>query len=115
MKKKVLEKLRSRRGDSIAEVLVAVLISAVALVMLASMITSSSRLITRSKDKMEEYYEKSSALADHGGTVSTGSVRLTTKDGGSTVTVKNWEVSYSENRSVTDPVNAYWVPAPAGG
>ncbi len=63
MKKKLLEKLRSRRGDSIAEVLVALLISAVALVMLASMIADSSRLILRSRDRMAEYDAANNALA----------------------------------------------------
>ena len=63
MKKKVLEKLRSRRGDSIAEVLIALLISVVALVMLAGMITSSTRLIQRSKDAMEQYDAANNALS----------------------------------------------------
>ncbi len=63
MKKKLLEKLRSRRGESIAEVLVAMLISAVALVLLASMIVSSSRLILRSRDRMAEYDAANNALA----------------------------------------------------
>ena len=71
MKKKMLEKLRSRRGDSIAEVLVAMLISAVALVMLASMIASSGRMIRRSRESMEEYDKANNALAamNEGGTV----------------------------------------------
>ena len=64
MKKKVLDKLRSSRGDSIAEVLIAMLISIVALVMLASMIASSTRLIQRSKSAMEKYDAANNALAE---------------------------------------------------
>ncbi len=115
-------KWKSRSGESITEVLVALLISAVALVMLASMITASSRLITQSKDRMESYYKNSNSLADHGetggGTVSTGVVRLTKAgEGESTVTVQEWDdVNYATNSSVKDPVVAYWPkPAPAGG
>ena len=61
--KRVKDKLKSRRGDSIAEVLVALLISAVALVMLASMITTSTNLIRKSGAHLADYYQADSALA----------------------------------------------------
>ena len=69
MKKRMLDKLRSRRGDSLAEVLVAMLISAVALVMLASMIASSGRMIRRSRESMEEYDAANNVLASMPDTV----------------------------------------------
>ena len=55
-------KLRKRGGESITEVLVAVLISAVALTMLASMIAASTTMIQRSRSQMEKYYEGNRAL-----------------------------------------------------
>ena len=55
-------KIRSRKGDSIAEVLIALLISSLALVMLASMISSSGRMITTSQSVMEKYYAASSVM-----------------------------------------------------
>ena len=58
------QKLRSRKGESLAEVLISTLIAAVALVMLASMITTSARLIRNSQEKMTAYYGKDSALAE---------------------------------------------------
>lgn len=67
MRKRITEKLSNCRGDSIAEVLVALLISAVALVMLASMISSSSRLILQSKEKMTRYDKANNALAEMSG------------------------------------------------
>ena len=63
LKRKTGSKLQNNRGDSIAEVLVALLISALALVMLASMITSSSKMILSSKTKMNAYYSESSNYA----------------------------------------------------
>ena len=63
MIKSIRKKLSGNQGDSIAEVLIALLISSLALVMLASMITSSSKMIISSKTKMEEYYSSSGALA----------------------------------------------------
>ncbi len=60
---RIRKKLRNQKGDSIAEVLIALLISALALVMLASMITSSANMITNSKDRMNAYYAESPNLA----------------------------------------------------
>ncbi len=62
MKKRLLEKLHSDAGETITEVLVALLISALALAMLASMIQASSNMITTSKAKMEGYYERNNAI-----------------------------------------------------
>ena len=59
------KRLRSSRGESIAEVLVSLLISAVALVMLASMISASSRMISESRDSFAEYYERNNRLTKH--------------------------------------------------
>ena len=63
MKQKIIRKLQSKAGDSIAEVLIALLISSLALVMLASMISSSANMITKSKSNMDDYYSKMNALA----------------------------------------------------
>ena len=56
LKNRIRDRLRNQDGDSIAEVLIALLISSLALVMLASMITSSTKIITGSKTKMNDYY-----------------------------------------------------------
>ena len=64
MKKQISAKLNSRSGESIAEVLVALLISALALVMLASMITSSVDLVTKSRQTMDAYYRKNAVVAE---------------------------------------------------
>ena len=70
-------KLRSSRGESIGEVLIAVLIAALALLMLAEMIASSTRLITQSKAKMSAYYDANNALTEQAGDGTlTGSVTL---------------------------------------
>ncbi len=50
-------KIKSQAGETIAEVLVALLISALALVMLAAMISSTYSIIRRGENKMNEYYE----------------------------------------------------------
>ena len=55
-------KLRNKAGETIAETLIALLIAAIALTMLAAMIASTVNVVTVSKDKIEEYYEKSVPL-----------------------------------------------------
>ena len=60
--KQMKHKLRSKRGETIAETLIAVLIAAVALVLLASLITTSSKLIRESRDKLDAYYTKNNTL-----------------------------------------------------
>ena len=97
----VKKKLKSTRGDSIAEVLVALLISAVALVMLASMIMTSSRLITSSKTLMKDYYDASQALV----TLKAGESQVTPD----TLTIRNKEdnseVALSSKKNIQYAVN----------
>ena len=77
---RIKEKLHNNKGESIAEVLVSLLISSLALVMLASMINSSSRIIQSSKVNMESYYSANNALEARTGTAS-GSGTLSIEDG----------------------------------
>lgn len=105
-------RLRSRGGDSIAEVLVALLISAVALVMLASMISASASLIERSKATMAQYYAVNNALTlqadgdDALAEVKEGSAVFKDKDD---TPVLNVAVFYRANEQVkAHPVFAYW-------
>lgn len=56
MRKRIQSKIRSRVGESIGETLIALLISALALIMLAGAISSAAKIVTRNKTAMEEYY-----------------------------------------------------------
>ena len=56
MRKSAIYKIRSIRGESIGETLVALLITALALMMLAGAIGSAAKIVTRNKAAMEEYY-----------------------------------------------------------
>lgn len=66
MMKKLIKKLRSRLkgtgGESLAEVLVAMLVAALALTMLASVIGTASDMIRMSKTATEAYYDESNKL-----------------------------------------------------
>lgn len=95
----VRKKFSDRKGESIGEVLVALLISSVALVMLASMITSSSSLITSSEEKMEKYYQNSAVLTGEGTAAFSGKVKLVS-DSDPTTPIASFDVDYFVNDSI---------------
>lgn len=57
MKKRIIRKCRSQAGETIGETLVALLISALALIMLAGAIGSAADIVTRNKAAMDTYFE----------------------------------------------------------
>lgn len=84
MKRKglIVSRLKSSRGETLAETLVAVLISALSLVILAGMITAATRLITKSRDSVRSYVESENALADpaSAGTEGTVIIRMNSSE-----------------------------------
>ncbi len=73
-----IQKLRGARGETIAEVLLSLLIASVAMLLLAGLIASSTRMIKNSREKLEKYYDQNRALSlleDSGG-VSTADATL---------------------------------------
>lgn len=70
--KSLCRKLKSRAGETISEVLIALLISSLGLVMLAAMITASARTIGKSRETLEAYYSESAK--------NEGSITITLKD-----------------------------------
>lgn len=107
--KQMRRKLRSNAGESIGETLVALLISALALVMLAGAISSTANMITTSAAKMGEYYDGDDVLvqqADSSGTAST--ITITGSDG----TAQTRNVScYTNSAFANKPVVAYQYAA----
>ena len=95
-------KLKSERGETLIEVLVAVLISALALMMFAGMISTSMRLTTESKNKLEDYYKTNASLEQK---VSGGNNTSISMDGLAPVT----NITYLQtkiNKIINDRVNA---------
>ena len=61
--RKIRSRLQNNLGESISETLVALLISALALTLLASMISSTLRMVTQSRTKIADYYTANNAVA----------------------------------------------------
>ena len=98
------KKLKGRGGESLTEVLVSLLISAVALTMLASMISASTGMVKQSREKLDDYYTNNNGLVTRTGTSVSGFAEFGTEDG------KVYDqVSYLENdESIGHAVIAYW-------
>ena len=69
-------KLLSPAGESIAETLIALLISALALLMLAGAVTTATRVVDLSRRHMAKYYSEDAKLAEIKGS-GTATVTLT--------------------------------------
>lgn len=60
--RKIKEKLSSQKGESLSETLIGVLISAIALLLLASMITAGTRIVRKSMTNMNNFYTDVSGI-----------------------------------------------------
>lgn len=112
MKKLVSKKLKGQSGETLTETLVALLIAALALVMLAGMISSTTRIVTQSKTTMNSYYDGNNVVAEQGTSGDTASVTIELVNGG-TGESKQYSVSvYRNNTLGNTPVVSYRVPTP---
>lgn len=104
VRKLIFNKIWESAGESLAEVLIALLIAALALTMLASVISSASRVITNSKTAVAVYYDVNNKLAEH--SAGTG-VSVTSKK---IIIVDEKKAPVYLNTSASDkgyPVNCY--------
>lgn len=105
---KVWKKVQNCAGESIAETLIAVLIIALALTMLAGMITATSNMIKTSKEKINDYYEANAPLETQASNDGTISVGISVGD----ATIKSESVNYKKNETFSNyPVVAYYSAA----
>ena len=87
MKKKIKARVRSQAGETIAETLVALLISSLALLMLAGAVSAAVRMVLRSKNKLEAYYVQDENVAAHKTAAGTMTVTLTEESDGLSETI----------------------------
>ena len=103
---RIMKKIKSQAGETIAEVLVALLISSVALVMLAGMIASTTNLVTRSKSNMEAYYAANEKLEKQNETEGQSlTIQILSTD--NTVSVEVINIPGFKNEVLGKPVYAY--------
>ena len=109
------QKLRSRAGETIAEPLVALWISALALVMLAGAISAGTRIIIQSENTMQAYYQENNTLATpgkgtDGTTTSPASISITDSESKPIKLDETGDISVKYSKNVvfgSKPVVAY--------
>lgn len=113
IKKRIAGKLKSAAGESLAEVLIALLIAALAMAMLATAISSTAKIVTQSKAAMKNYYDGNNALdaASSGGTNSTVTVVIPGTDPALGVQLTD-EASADGTFTVNTFQNAYSTKVP---
>lgn len=74
-------KLKSNAGESLTEVLVALLISVVAITMLASVIATSGSILEKGNGNINEYVAAGSALEEQQTSATTGKVSIVNGSG----------------------------------
>ena len=111
MKKLIWKKLKEPSGETLTETLVALLIAALALVMLAGMISSTTRIVTQSKATMKSYYENNNQVAKQGTAYDSATITLALA--GVTGDGKAYSVDvYLNNTLGNTPVVSYRVQNP---
>jgi Tfp pilus assembly protein PilV len=95
--KQMMRKLNSSAGESIAEVLAAMLVIALGIVMLVSMVTSSSNMIRKSENSYAEYMDQYNALEVQASPSASSDPKPETAD----ITMKNTSGSDSYTGSIT--------------
>lgn len=107
------KRIKSENGESIAEVLVALLIAAIALMMLASMISSTVSMVNKSKTKMDEYYNNNAVLElfqNSEAEETPLTIQLIQSPGTSAETVQETsKVDLYENKTFSKTVYAYQI------
>lgn len=118
MGRKAIRKLKSKNGESIGEVLAAMVIISLAAILLASMIAASMRIITRSVEGYDLYVAQVNALNTDGEVKSAGNKRKYQDDELGYQTEKNRNITVtgtikssgrSEQVSLTVPVTIYEI------
>lgn len=118
-KNKCAFKLLCKAGESIAETLIALLISSLALMMLAGAVSSAARIIQSSKASVEDYYKKDNEMIENPDKLGPLSVEFTLESG---TAVKFKEstpsVNYNMNQKFSNhPIVSYTLidETPSGG
>lgn len=127
MKRILIRKCRNQSGETIAETLIALLVSALALTMLAGSITTATKVAESSDKTLKQYYAVTNTVAE--GTGSSGVADGKLKTGNGYVSIYETDpakdllsgdgrtgIAFRVNSGLnTKPIVAYTNPAGTGG
>lgn len=102
--KMVLHRIVAEEGETIVEALISVLISALALLLMATAIGSSVNIVRSSRDHMEAYYSRESSMLASSG-ISGSEVKSSVGVGGTDVAVPIWKAASGYTNTI--PVQSF--------
>lgn len=85
---KIFRKLRSRRGETLTEMLVSIVILGLSIAMMVTMIITSTHLAEQSTKKDKDYRDQLSAAEKQDGPGELGTVKITTNDDSTGVSIE---------------------------
>ena len=86
--KRLTQKLRSRRGETLTEMLVSIVILGLSIAMMVTMIITSTHLAEQSTEKDKDYRDQLSAAEKQEGEGKSGTVKITTTDDSTGVSIE---------------------------
>ncbi|MBQ9064486.1 MAG: hypothetical protein IJ123_03470 [Blautia sp.] len=114
----IKKKLAGISGETIAETLVALLIAALALTMLAGAMSSSLKMVTKSRNKLNDYNTKTESMTGMS-TAADGTIKIESDSDVSGLSLPEYQVKYGYNNEFSrTPVAVYKYQDPdaaAGG
>lgn len=99
----IYARLRSTRGESLTEVLAAIVVSGLAILMLATVIAAAANTNRQSSEQMDKYYKASNELVANVASGLSGTVTLNDIDG-NTVRLEEAESSVPVEYTVNEEV-----------
>lgn len=106
LREKLIRRLRSNSGESFAETLVSLLISVLALTMLAGAISTASGLITKSRTKIDSYQDNIEAVIAAESDGITGTVTIE-KELTDTINIAPLDIVFYSTDFGSTPVGIY--------
>lgn len=106
LREKLIRRLRSNSGESFAETLVSLLISVLALTMLAGAISTASGLITKSRTKIDSYQDNIEAVIAAESVGITGTVTIE-KELTDTINIAPLDIVFYSTDFGSTPVGIY--------
>ena len=109
----ILEKWRSKRGESLTEVLAAVVVGGLSILLMAMAISTASNMVRQSNDSMRTYYAANNDLADPGSSADfegTVTVKEVNEMSANPAWEKNFNVEYSV--SMQNEIASYQTAEP---
>lgn len=107
MMKTIRKKLNSSKGETISEVLIAGLVVVLAFVMVMSLINTSYHVLTKTDEKMDEYYAERNAFETGSDASASGKVSISSTGSGNAAQIVGDQIDVTVTTTTSDDGTKY--------